>query len=44
MATNPMMAKVIMKTFQNGGSAKNMPQYEVNEPLPGSPLYFMSVM
>lgn len=44
MAAKPMTARVRITKFQNGGRAKNMPQYDVNDPFPGSPLYFMSVM
>ena len=44
MTAKPTRAKARIRKFQNGGRAKNMPQYEVNDPFPGSPLYFMSVM
>ena len=43
-ATSPITATAAKKMFQNGGRWKNMSQYDVNEPLPGSPWYFMSVM
>ena len=42
--TKPTIAKASRNMFQKGGRWKNMSQYEVNEPFPGSPLYFMSVI
>ena len=43
-ATNPMTASVVMSTSSGAVSGKNMSHHESNEPSPGSPPYFMSVM
>jgi hypothetical protein len=43
-APNPMTARVMISTSSGAVSGKNMSHHESNEPSPGSPPYFMSVM